>query len=382
MTSRTLRFAVLSLSVLSSLGGIQKAMAQQVVKIGVAGPLTGNTAAYGKDLENAVRLAVAEANAEKLTIGTQQITFAVDSQDDAGDPRIGVQVAQKLIDDHVAVVIGHYSSGTTIPATIIYSKAGIPSITASATNPVITARGLKTVFSVISNDTQNASAAAEYAVKVTKAKRIAIIDDRTAFGQGQADQFSAAVKAAGGNVIDREYTSDKDIDFSAQLTHIKGENADLLYFSGVNPQAALVVKRMKALGMRAQFLGGGGVEEPTFIEVGGKAAEGAMAWEYGEPLDKLNGGRKFEAAYKKQYGTDMLSYAPFAYDATWMAIRAMQAAKSVDPVAFIDTLRSQPYVGVTGKIAFTSSGALQSPVSTLYQVKNGKWVPIVTKSNF
>lgn len=354
------------------------AHADDVTRIGVAAPLTGNNAAYGKDIENAVKLAVAEANASNIIVAGKPLKLAVEAGDDQADPRTGVQVAQQLADKGVSVVIGHFNSGTTIPASKIYTNAHVPMITPAATNPTITEQGSQYVFSIIATDAQNAGAAGRYAVDVTKAKRIAIIDDRTAFGQGEADEFVKAVTAAHGNIVDRQYTNDKAVDFSAQLTHIKGQNADLVFFAGLNPQAGMVKKKMKQLGMRAQFVGGGGVVEPTFLEVAGADAQGAMAWEYGTPIAALARGKEFEAKYQRKFGTPMLSYAPFAYDATWAAVKAMQAANSTKPADFLPKLREQVYAGITGDIQFTASGALTHPSTTLYEVVDGKWTSVKT----
>ena len=354
------------------------AHADDVTRIGVAAPLTGNSAAYGNDIENAVNLAVSEANAANITIGGKPLKLVVVSEDDQADPRTGVQVAQQLVDKGVSVVIGHFNSGTTIPASKIYSNAHVPMITPAATNPAITEQNSPYIFSIIATDAQNAGAAGRYAVEVTKAKRIAVIDDRTAFGQGEADEFVKAVKTAGGTIVDREFTNDKAVDFSAQLTHIKGQNADLVFFAGLNPQAGMVKKKMMQLGMQAQFVGGGGVVEPTFLDIAGSDANGAMAWEYGSPIATLPRGGEFEMKYQQHFHTPMQSYAPFAYDATWAAIKAMQAANSTNPADFLQKLRSEDYKGITGDIQFTASGALMHPSTTLYDVVNAKWAPVKT----
>jgi branched-chain amino acid transport system substrate-binding protein len=350
------------------------------VKIGFAGPLTGPNAGYGKDLQNGVQLAIDEANAQTLKIGDKVARFVLVSEDDQADPRIGVQAAQKLVDQNVSAIVGHFNSGTTIPASQVYETAGIPMIDPAATNPVITNRGFANAFMVISTDAQNAGNAGTYAVTTTKAKRIAIIDDRTAFGQGEADEFEKAVKAAGGNIVAREYTDNKTMDFSTQLTRIKSENADLIFFGGLDTQAAAIAKKMKQLNMSAQLLGGGGVEDPEFVKLAGDAAEGAMAWEYGRPLAQLPGGKDFSQKFKKRFGEDILSYAPFGYDGAWAAIKAMQAARSTTPADYRPMLKNINFEGVTGTIAFDATGALKSGASTLYQVKNGVWVPVVTKS--
>ncbi len=297
------------------------------VKVGFAAPLTGANAGYGKDLQNGVQLALDEAT-KKITIGGKTAKFVIQAKDDQADPRIGVQAAQKLVDDGVAVVIGHFNSGTTLPASPIYDNAGIPMIDPAAPNPTITTRGLQNVFTMISSDAQNAGNASIYAVTTTKAKHIAIIDDRTAFGQGEADEFEKAVKAKGGNIVAREFSDNQTVDFSAQLTRLKAVNANLIFFGGLDRQAAAVVKRMKQLGVNAQF-GSGGVIDADFLKLAGDAAEGTQAWEYGSPLDKLPQGKAFSDKFQKRFGVAILSYAPFGYDAAWAATNAMQKANSI-----------------------------------------------------
>lgn len=368
------------LSAVAMLLASSQSFAQQVVKIGVSAPLTGAGAANGKDIENGVRLAIEEANAQHTKLGGQEVRFELDSVDDQGDPRIGVQVAQKLVDDSVVAVVGYYNSGVALPSSPIFAKAGIPLIDPAATNPAITRQGLKNVFRIIATDAQNSGNAGKYAVTVTKAQRIAVMDDRTAFGQGAVDEFKKAVVAAGGHIVASEYTNDKAVEFNAQLTNIKAANADLLYFAGLDNQAALLTKRMRQLGMRTQFVGSGGIADSIFLGVAGSAAEGAMAWEYGRPVDSLPQGKAFAEKFKKRFGADTLTYAPFAYDCAWVAINAMKQANSAKPEVFMPALRTTQYDGITGKIEFDSYGDLKHPTSTLYQVKGGKWVPVTTIS--
>ncbi|WP_244851054.1 branched-chain amino acid ABC transporter substrate-binding protein [Caballeronia sp. SL2Y3] len=361
---------------------VQAAWAADIeVKIGLGAPLSGGSAAYGKDIENGVRIALDEANAQNIRVGAQTVHFVLDSQDDQGDPRIGVQAAQKLVDDGVTVVIGHFNSGICIPASTIYARANVAMITPAASAPGITSRGLTNVFRTLPQDAQNAALAGQYAVKGLKAKRIAILDDRTAFGQGEADEFEKAVKAEGGTVVAREFTNDKAVDFSSQLTVFKSQRADLVYFGALDQLSANLVKKMKQLNMPAQFLGGGGIVDDVFLKLAGSAAEGAQAYEYGQPLTKLPQGPAFIAKYKKQYGQDVLAYAPFAYDATWTAIKAMQAAGTTDSKAVIEALHKISVEGVTGKIEFNAAGDLKRPVSTLYQVQDNKWVPMAASVN-
>ncbi len=356
------------------------ASADVTVKIGFAAPLTGPNANYGADLKNGVQMALDDAKAQGIKINGQPVNFELVSEDDQADPRTGTQVAQKLVDEGVNVVVGHFNSGTTIPASEIYEKAGLPDIDPAATNPTISGRGYKNMFMVISNDAQNAGTAGAYAVEVTKAKRIAIIDDRTAFGQGEADEFAKAVKKAGGNIVGREYTTNSATDFKTQLTSLKGKNPDLIFVGALNPQAAGIMKQMRQLGMKAQFVGGGGVKDVDFIKLAGDDAENAEAWEYGRPLDSTPVGKTFAERFKKKFGVDVLSYAPFGYDATWTAIKAMQAANSAKPDDYRPKLKDISFDGITGHIAFNPDGSLKGASSTMYQVKNGQWVTVVTKS--
>jgi branched-chain amino acid transport system substrate-binding protein len=350
------------------------------VKVGFAAPLTGANAGYGKDLQNGVQLALDEANAKKITIGGKTAHFDIDAQDDQADPRVGVQAAQKLVDDGVAVVVGHFNSGTTLPASRVYETAGIPVIDPAATNPTITTQGFENVFTVISSDAQNAGNAGIYAVTTTKARRITMIDDRTAFGQGEADEFEKAVKAHGGTIVAREFSDNQTVDFSAQLTRLKALNTDLIFFGGLDRQAAAVAKRMKQLGMTAQLVGGGGVMDADFLKLAGDTAEGVQAWEYGSPLEKLPQGKAFSDKFQKRFGVPILSYSPFGYDAAWAAINAMQKANSIDPKVYRPVLKKISFDGITGPIAFDEHGALKNASSTMYQVKSGAWVPVVTKS--
>ncbi|RQR61575.1 branched-chain amino acid ABC transporter substrate-binding protein [Burkholderia sp. Bp9126] len=375
------RHSLLSVSLASALAVIahQAAAADDAVKVGFAAPLTGVNAGYGKDLQNGVQLALDDAAAQKVQIAGKPARFELVVQDDQADPRVGVQAAQSLVDKNVSVVVGHFNSGTTIPASVVYDKAGIPVIDPAATNPTLTSRGLANMFMVIATDGQNAGNAGKYAVDVTKAKRIAIVDDRTAFGQGEADEFEKAVKAAGGTLVAREFTSNQAVDFRAQITSLKGKNPDLIFFGGLDALAANFVKQMRQLGLNAQFVGGGGVKDNEFIKIAGPAAEGAMAWEYGRPLDELPQGKDFEQRFRKRFGVDVLSYAQFGYDATWAAIKAMQAAGSTDPAVYRPVLKKIDFEGITGRISFANDGSLRSGMSTLYQVKGGNWKTIVTK---
>lgn len=354
---------------------------ETVVQIGLVAPMTGPYAGYGKDCENSARLAIDEANAKKLSINGKPIKLQLVSADDQGDPRIAVQVAQQLVDEKVVAVIGHFTSDTTLPASRIYSKAGIPMISPAATNPSITQGGLSTVYRVMPTDAQNAGTAGRWAATAGNAKRIAILDDRTAFGAGEADEFEKAARASGATIVSREYTNDKAVDFSAQLTRIKSTDADLLFFAGSgDTPSAMVVKRMRQLGMKATFVAGGGVADANFIKIAGDAAEGAFVWDYGLPLQSLPNGKEFVAKYRKTYDIDLLPYGPFSYDAASVLIHAIEAANSTEPADINAAIKKIQFTGITGPIAFLANGDIKTAISTLYQVKQGQWV-VVTSTN-
>ena len=183
-------------------------LAQEVVKIGFASPLTGGQASYGKDNQNGALMAIGELNAQNLKIGGKDVKFELMAEDDQADPKMGPLVAQKFVDAKVNGVVGHFNSGVTIPASSVYSTAGIPQLSVS-TNVKYTRQGYKTAFRLMADDGKQGKALGEYAVKTLKLKRLAVIDDATAYGQGLADEFAKAVKAAGGTVTKHEHTNDR-----------------------------------------------------------------------------------------------------------------------------------------------------------------------------
>ncbi len=345
----------------------------EVVKIGFAGPLTGPSAHQGQDVEHGVSIAIEEANQQKLKIGDKVVQFKLVSEDDGADPRTGTAVAQRLVDSGVAVVIGHYNSGTSIPASKIYADAGIPQISPSATNPLLTSQGIKSVFRVVNDDATLGRYAGTYIVQSLGAKRVAVIDDRTAYGQGLADEVVKAVKSAQGEVAVREYTNDKSTDFNSILTTAKSEGVDLVFFAGLDYQAAPMAKQMKNLGLKAKFMNIGNLPNEDFTKMAGSSAEGVYAWNYGMPLKEMPRGTAFEDKLKQKFGTGVVQSSPFAYDATWAAINAMVNAQSADPSVYLAALKAGSYDGVTGTIAFDEKGNLKNAAATVFQFQSGQW---------
>ncbi|MFL9863471.1 branched-chain amino acid ABC transporter substrate-binding protein [Paraburkholderia fungorum] len=355
---------------------VTSANADQTVTIGYSGPLTGQVAHIGKDAESGVKLAIDEANAAGIKIKGSPVHFVLDSEDDAADPKTAVAVAQKFADAKISGVVGHLTSGATIPASKVYANAGIPEVSPSATNPILTRQGFATAFRVIGDDSYVGRVVAQYLAKTKGYKRIAVVDDRTSYGQGLADVVVSELKAAGVDIVDREYVSDKAIDFRGILTSIKSKNAQAIFYGGVDAQAGPMRKQMNALAMNVPLVGSA-IETDKFIELAGAgAAEGTVSAESGQPLDKMPKGKTFEGKFRK-YGSVVL-YAPYAYDATWALINSMKLADSTVPADYLPAMKKVDFDGVTGKIAFDSKGDLRAANVTLYEVKNGKYVPTTT----
>jgi branched-chain amino acid transport system substrate-binding protein len=372
----------LSIAILAACGEsktpVTSGIDELVVKIGAVAPLTGPQAHVGKDNENGTRMAIEDANIRGVIIGGRKARFELISEDDQADPKTATIVAQKLVDAKVNGVIGHLNSGTSIPASRIYSDNGIPQISPSATAVSYTAQGLKTTFRVMSNDGQQGKALGEFAAKTLNAKKIAVIDDRTAYGQGLADVFIKSVQANGAQIVAREYTTDKAVDFTAVLTSIKGKHPDLLFFGGMDPQGVPMAKQLKALGLNVKFVMGDGGYTPKFLDLAGDAADGVYASLPSVPLGQMPGGKDFSQRYEAKYKLPIQLYAPYCYDAVNVMIAAMQKAASADPVKYLPELAKITHVGVTANIAFDEMGDIKGGAVTLYQVQQGKWQPLQT----
>lgn len=365
------------LSALLSLAVAPAVLAQSEVVIGTASPLSGPSAHLGKDIENGARMAIEDLNARGASIGGKKVTWRVMPEDDASDPKTGTTVAQKLADARVAAVVGHLNSGTSVPASKIYANAGIPQISPSATSPLYTQQGYKTAFRVVANDNLIGRTLARYAVDTLRAKNIAVIDDRTAFGQGLADQFVREVRraGAGARIVSRQFTHDKATDFSAILTQIRAHKPDVIFYGGMDAVAGPLLRQMKALGIQARLVAGDGVcseklpalagdalgEERVFCAVAGGVSgprEAAFA--------------AFVERYRRRYGMPLQTYAPYAYDAVMVFAAAMQQARSSDPARFLPVLAKIRHEGITGTIAFDAKGDLRDAAMTLYTFRNGQ----------
>ncbi|MDD0811653.1 branched-chain amino acid ABC transporter substrate-binding protein [Curvibacter sp. RS43] len=374
-----LKLKLTAVAALAVLAGAASAQDVQVVKIGHVAPMSGAQAHYGKDNENGARLAVEDLNTQNIVIGGKKIKFELAAEDDAADPKQGTAAAQKLCDAKVAGVVGHLNSGTTIPAAKVYNDCGIPHITGAATNPNLTKPGYKTTYRIISNDNALGAGLAFYAADALKLKRIAVVDDRTAYGQGVADVFKKIAASKGITIVDEQFTTDKATDFMAILTSIKSKNPDGIFFGGMDPQGGPMLRQMEQLGLGSvKYFGGDGIctSELAKLAAGAKTLENVVCAEGGASLSKMPGGEAWKKRYDAKYPNQFQVYSPYTYDATFVLVDAMKRANSVDPKVYTPKLIEANYQGVTAKIAFEPNGELKNPAITLYTYKDGKKVAL------
>ena len=350
-----------------------------MVKIGHVAPMSGGQAHYGKDNENGARMAVDDLNAKGIVIGGKKVKLELAAEDDAADPKQGAAVATKLCDAKVNAVVGHLNSGTTLPASKVYNDCGLPMVTGAATNPKITQQGFKNVYRIIANDNALGAGLALHAANNLKLKKVAIIDDRTAYGQGIAEVFKKTAQARGMEVVAEEYTNDKATDFMAILTAIKAKNPDAIFFGGMDTQGGPMLRQMEQLGMtNVKYFGGDGICTAKLVENSGgaKTLANVVCAEGGASLDKMPGGKAWKARYDAKYPGQFQVYSPYTYDAVGLIVDAMVKAGSSDPKVYNAFLAKEDYNGVTSKIQFESDGELKNPAMTLYVYKDGKKAPL------
>lgn len=351
----------------------------QVVKIGHVAPLSGAQAHYGKDNENGVRMAIEDINAQNPVIGGKKIKFEIQAEDDAADPKQGTAAAQKLCDSKVAGVVGHLNSGTTIPASKIYNDCGIPHVTGAATNPALTKPGYKTTYRIIANDDTLGKQLAMYAANTLHLKKVAIIDDRTAYGQGVAEVFKKTALTLGIQVVDEQYTNDKATDFMAILTAIKAKTPDAIFYGGMDPQGGPMLRQMEQLGLNnVKYFGGDGIctAEVAKLSGGAKTLSNVVCAEGGAALSKMPGGLAWRKRYDAKYPGQFQVYSPYTYDATFVLVEAMKRANSVDPKVYTPKLIETHFKGITSEIAFEANGEMKNPATTLYTYKDGQKTPL------
>jgi branched-chain amino acid transport system substrate-binding protein len=372
-----MKLAVLAAA--AAVAGFASAQDVQVVKIGHVAPMSGPQAHYGRDNENGVLMAIEDLNKQNIVIGGKKIKFEIQAEDDAADPKQGTAVAQKLCDAKVAGVVGHLNSGTTIPASSVYHQCGIPHVTGAATNPSLTKPGYNTTYRIIANDNALGANLALYAADKLHLKKVAVIDDRTAYGQGVAEVFARTAKAKGMQVVDQQYTNDKATDFMAILTSIKSKNPDAIFYGGMDAQAGPMLRQMEQLGMtNVKYFGGDGIctTEIAKLAAGAKTLNNVVCAEGGASIAKMPGGTEWKKRYDAKYPGQFQIYSPFTYDATFVLVDAMKRANSVDPKVYVKELPKTHFKGVTATIAFEPNGEIKNPATTLSIYKDGKKVQL------
>ena len=374
-----MKFKLTAAAAIAAIVGMVSAQDVQVVKIGHVAPVSGPQAAYGKDNENGARMAIEDLNAQGVVIGGKKVKFELLAEDDAADPKQGAAAAQKLCDAKVAGVAGHLNSGTTIPASKIYNDCGIPHITPSATNPALTKPGYKTTFRLLANDNALGAGLAYYAADALKLKTVAVIDDRTAYGQGVAEVFKNTAKSKGMQVVDEQYTTDKAVDFMAILTAVKAKNPDAIFYGGMDPQAGPMLRQMEQLGLtRQKFFGGDGICTMDLIKqaAGAKTLDNVICAEGGASLAKMPGGEAWKKRYDAKFPNQFQVYSPYVYDAIMVLVDSMKRAGSADPKVYTSFIGKTNYKGVTTTVQFEPNGELKNPAMTLYTYKDGKKIAL------
>jgi len=370
-----MQFKFIPLAIALAFAG--SAGAQEIIKIGHVAPVSGPSAHLGKDNENGAKMAIEDLNAKGIKIDGKPVKFVLQLEDDGGDPKQGTAVAQKLVDAKVNGVIGHLNSGTTIPASKIYYDAGIPEISPATTQTQYTKQGFNSAFRVVANDAKLGGTLGAYAVGKMGAKKIAVIDDRTAYGQGVAEEFVKGAKKAmpGVQIVAKEFTTDKATDFNAILTTIKAKNPDVVFFGGMDSVGGPLLRQMKALGINAKFMGGDGVCTESLPKLAGTAAANGVvtcAEAGGVTGEQQKGMDDFAARYRKKYNDDVKLYAPYVYDAVMTMGTAMAQANSAQPAKYLPVLQKIKYQGVTGLISFDNKGDIKDGALTLYTYTGGK----------
>ncbi|WP_448589460.1 branched-chain amino acid ABC transporter substrate-binding protein [Thermodesulfobium sp.] len=356
---------------LAGCSGNQQKSSSSTIKVAVVGPMTGSQAKYGEDWKNSAILAIDEINAKGGIKGKklEAVIF-----DDAADPKQAVSVAQKIVSDpSIVAVIGHVNSGCSIPASKIYAQANIPMLTVS-TNPELTQQGLKNIFRVAPTDNVQGSFAADFLFKKGY-KNIAILQDKSAYGQGVATEFKNSFEKLGGKVLAFEGVSEDQKDFSAILTKFKTLKPDAIYFGGYYPEGALITKQMRDLGMKMPLVGPDGLYDPQFLKIAGAAANGDIVTNIGLNIETNPNAKDFLTVYKAKYG-EPGAYGIFAYEAVKILAAALEKDPTAKGEALIKLLDETNYNGVLGKTTFAPNGDTTNKVITVYEVKNEKFVEI------
>ncbi len=344
----------------------------QNLNVATAGPMTGEYAAFGDQMRHGAEQAVKDINGKGGVLGKN---LALSIGDDACDPKQAVAVANDFVSKGMIFVAGHFCSGSSIPASAVYHEEGILQMTPASTNPKFTedpaAAGWGTVFRTCGRDDQQGAFAGPWIAQHFKGKNVAVIDDKSTYGKGLADLTRSAMNAAGlKEVLDDEITAG-DKDYSALVSKLKAANIDVIYFGGYHPEAALIVKQSREQGLNAQLLSGDSLNTQEFATLAGSAADGVMFTNAAEARN-LPSAKDVVDEFRKG-GFEPEGYTLSTYAAIQVWAQAVAKAGTTDAKKVADTLRSQTWDTVIGKLGFDAKGDLTSSTYVWYVFKDGKY---------
>jgi len=338
----------------------------QTVKIGFSSPLSGAQAAIGRDNEAGLQMAAERLNARGLVIAGKKLQFEIVSEDDHVDIQSGVTVAKKLVDAGVKGVLGPYHSAVALPASKVYNEAGIVMATV-ATNPQITRQNLPYVFRVVASDSQQGGKLATFALIKLGVKTVSIIDDRTAYGQGLADEFEKVAKSIGMQVLGRQSIAEKATEFAPILATLKGQKPDAIFYGGAAPQAAPLVRQLKQQGIKSLFLGGDGICSSEMGRLGGDAMGSYIYCTQGRSMLESAEGKNFTADFRKKFNRLPDVYAASFFDGLNLMVEAMKIAGSIEPKQYAIALKKVQYKGIAGNYRFDERHDLKDAPVTVFQ---------------
>lgn len=367
-----MNFLLRSSSVVLALCALSACSRQVDVKLGVAAPMSGALAQYGKDIAQGAQVAVDELNADNFTIDGKRAHFELVIEDDKATPTDGKAAAQRLIDAKVNGVFGHFNSGITIPTSEMYAKAGIPQLSVS-TNPKYTRQGLKTAFRITADDVQQGNALGVMITDKLHGKSVYMIDDTTTFGVGLAEEVDKVLKNKN-LTAPHDSVSAKTADYPALVQKIKDSKADVVFFGGDEAVGIPLLRELRKTDTTTKFVVGDAMCDASAI----KAAQGDANNNYyctvaGVPPSWLSAGAGFIDLYKKKYGTGPGSYSTLAYDGIYILAEAMQEANSADPATYLQTLAKGSFDGkIQGSVEFDNKGDVKDGTVVIFQSIGGE----------
>lgn len=341
------------------------------ITIGLMAPLTGAVAAYGDQVKNGAEAAIADINKAGGILGEKVVLKLAD---DAGDPKQGVSAANLLVGDGVKYVVGPVTSGVAIPASDILAENGIVMVTPTATAPDLTARGLTNVFRTCGRDDQQAAVAAEYVLANLKDKKIAIIDDKGAYGAGLAKAFKTALNAGGVTEVDAQSINPGEKDYAALVTRLKDAGVEVIYFGGYHPEGGLIARQLKDAGVNATIIGGEGLSNTEFWAIGNEAAAGTL---FTNAIDATKNPASAAAIESlKAANIPAEAFTLNAYAAVEVLKAGIEKAGSAeDPTAVAAAIKAMgPIKTAIGDLTYGETGDLSSPAFSMYKWEGGKIV--------